>query len=180
MVKRIKFTGDFKKLIPMGFQFQKLYASNYRCYHNYEIGGVEHPFWIWVKERRFEIDDWHGLEVPVLEYCQTHTLIPRTLQTPVGSITITTFKLICNRKTHEVHEKTREEDDPFRVFCKLDKGEITEEECDRLTKEYNETYREIVVDPKELLERFKPFEGMYEIVVDEHRTKQQEALSKSL
>jgi hypothetical protein len=33
MIKQYAFTGDVKKLIPHGFKFQKLYASNYKAYH---------------------------------------------------------------------------------------------------------------------------------------------------
>jgi len=174
MIKRIKFTGDFKKLIPMGFQFQKLYASNYRCYHNYEIVGLLQPFWIWVKERRFEIDDWYEFAVPILEFCQTHTMIPRILKTNVGDITIDTFTLLCNKQTSEVREKVYETDDPMRFFNMEDKGEITNDECTRLMKEHRNTYREIIVDPVELLAQLKPFEGMYEIVEDKFRTKKRQ------
>lgn len=31
-MKLYRFTGDVKKLIPLGYKFQKLYASNYRSY----------------------------------------------------------------------------------------------------------------------------------------------------
>ena len=48
---KIKFTGDFKKLIPMGFKFHKLFANNYKVY---EKNGV----WIWVSQGGYvEIDD---------------------------------------------------------------------------------------------------------------------------
>jgi hypothetical protein len=177
MIKRIKFTGKFKDLPPMGYKFQKLYARNYRCYHDYEVGsGIEHPFWIWQKERRFEIDDWHGLEVPIVEYCQTHTLIPRTVKAGKFSFTVDYFNLLCNRKTLEVREKVFETDDASKFFFMEERGEITKEQSTALLKEHYATYREIVVNPVELLERLKRFEGMYEIVVDEWRTKHMEAL----
>ena len=38
----IKFVGDFKELIPMGFKFQRLYASNYICY-------IKEGIFIWRK-----------------------------------------------------------------------------------------------------------------------------------
>lgn len=50
----IKFTGDFKKLIPMGFEFCKLFASNYKVYHKNDI-------WIWVAQGGYvEIKDLYN------------------------------------------------------------------------------------------------------------------------
>ena len=37
----IKFTGDFKKLIPMGFTFHKLFSRNYKVYEKNSV-------WVWV------------------------------------------------------------------------------------------------------------------------------------
>jgi len=49
----IKFTGDFKKLIPMGFKFYKLYANNYKVYEKNKV-------WIWVAYGGYvEIDDYY-------------------------------------------------------------------------------------------------------------------------
>jgi hypothetical protein len=54
---KIKFKGDFKKLIPMGFDFNKLYARNYKVYHKEGV-------WIWVADGGYvEIKDffhWSG------------------------------------------------------------------------------------------------------------------------
>jgi len=47
----IKFVGDFKKLIPMGFTFHKLYANNYKVYSKNRV-------WIWVHRGGYvELDD---------------------------------------------------------------------------------------------------------------------------
>ena len=57
----IKFTGDFKKLIPMGFTFHKLFASNYKVYEKEKV-------WIWVAHGGYvEIDDLFGLSGYVLK-----------------------------------------------------------------------------------------------------------------
>lgn len=37
----IKFIGDFRKLIPMGFEFHKLFARNYKVYSKNDV-------WVWV------------------------------------------------------------------------------------------------------------------------------------
>jgi hypothetical protein len=51
----IEFTGDFKKLIPMGFTFHKLFASNYKVYEKSKV-------WIWVAQGGYvEVADFHEL-----------------------------------------------------------------------------------------------------------------------
>jgi hypothetical protein len=52
---KIKFIGDFKKLIPMGFTFHKLFARNYKVYEKNKV-------WIWVAHGGYvEIDDFYNL-----------------------------------------------------------------------------------------------------------------------
>jgi len=47
----IKFTGNFKDLIPMGFKFHKLFARNYKVYEKNKV-------WIWVHRGGYvEISD---------------------------------------------------------------------------------------------------------------------------
>ena len=40
---KVKFIGDFKELIPMGFKFMKLFASNYKVYRKERT-------WVWVAQ----------------------------------------------------------------------------------------------------------------------------------
>ena len=57
----IKFTGDFKQLIPMGFKFHKLYARNYKVYEKNKI-------WIWVAHGGYvEIDDFYNLSGYIMQ-----------------------------------------------------------------------------------------------------------------
>ncbi len=44
------FIGDFKKLMPMGFSFNKLYARNYKVYEKNQV-------WIWVAGKSVEVKD---------------------------------------------------------------------------------------------------------------------------
>ena len=56
----IKFVGDFKQLIPMGFKFHKLFANNYKVYERHKV-------WIWVAHGGYvEIDDFYGLSGYIL------------------------------------------------------------------------------------------------------------------
>ena len=53
----IKFVGDFKKLIPMGFTFHRLYANNYKVYSKNRV-------WIWVAHGGYvEIADFYDHSV---------------------------------------------------------------------------------------------------------------------
>lgn len=167
MSKYLKFTGNFRDLKKLGFHFQKMYAANYRCYTDYSDNNLldEYPFWIWQKGREIEIHDWYGLTAPVLEYIQTHELIPRTINHPKFKSTIDYFTLICNRKTHEVREKTRS-DDPLNIYFMRKDNKISEEECQRLINELKksqEDCREIIVSPTDLFKKFEVLKGMYEI-----------------
>lgn len=56
--KYIAFIGDFKKLIPMGYTFTKMFANNYKCYHK---GDINHDVWIWVAGKTVEVHDFHSL-----------------------------------------------------------------------------------------------------------------------
>lgn len=61
----IKFIGDWKKLIPMGYKFNRLYASNYICYSKGEINS---HIWIWKGAKDVCINDLHGDSYLVLQY----------------------------------------------------------------------------------------------------------------
>jgi hypothetical protein len=56
-----RYTGDWKKLKALGFMFQRLFASNYICYHTDEI-------WLWRKDNRFEIQDLYGRSGEYVKY----------------------------------------------------------------------------------------------------------------
>ncbi len=63
----LKFTIDIKKLKGLGYTFQKLYARNYKTYRK-DIGKGGRTIWLWVLERRIEIDDWFSDTGAILEF----------------------------------------------------------------------------------------------------------------
>ncbi len=73
MNKYVKFTGKFTDLIPAGWQFQKLFARNYRCYHKIvEEHSVTPDFWIWQHlGGYFEIADFFSLSYLFVEFIQS-------------------------------------------------------------------------------------------------------------
>ncbi len=135
--KYIKYTGAFKDLIPLGFEFQKLYAANYRCYHSRKKGNP--VFWIWQKGREIEIEDWYDLSAPVIEYLRTY---------PRKTSCIT---LVVNKKTLEIHERILND---FALLLSGEEGSI---------QKYYETFRTIDVVPANLFEKLDLLEGRYEI-----------------
>lgn len=166
-MKKLKYTGKFKDLIPLGYRFQKMYARNYRCYHTYNVkeSDAKIAFWIYQKGKDIEIEDWNGLEVSIIEYVQAHPFTPYHEQCGKFNIHIDYVSLLCNRKTFEVRETTPK-DDMYIMHLMLDeeKGKITKEEYDRLYKEYAATYRIINVEPAVLLNMLKVLEGRYQII----------------
>lgn len=52
----MKYTINIKELIPRGYQFQKLYANNYKTYHKKINSRMR--IWIFVKGCEIEVNDW--------------------------------------------------------------------------------------------------------------------------
>lgn len=164
-MKQLKYTGEFKDLVPLGFRFQKMYARNYRCYHTYDVKKSEAriSFWIYQKGRNIEIEDWNGLEVSIIEYIQANPFTPYYKQCGKMNLHIDYVSLLCNKETFEVRKATHK-DDAIQFFIAEEEGRITEEECASLCKAFYKTYRVINVVPEELLRNLKVLEGRYKII----------------
>lgn len=163
MIKTLKFTGNFRDLVPLGFRFQKLYARNYRCYHTYETE-AKMSVWIWQRGRDIELEDWQDLAVPILEYARAHPVTP--VKKKVGKLRWIdkSLHLLCNRKTLEVRAYRIKEDSlNLKTFMMKQNG-ASEEEIDAVRDEYYKTYRQINFDPAELFTILDKIEGMYKII----------------
>ncbi len=63
--KNLNFNIDVKKLIPIGYIHQKLYARNYKTYRK----KIEcHTIWLWIKGKTIEVDDWYSYTNNVIEF----------------------------------------------------------------------------------------------------------------
>lgn len=100
----IRFTGDFKNLIPMGFTFHKLFADNYKVYEKNRV-------WIWVAHGGYvEIGDLHDLSTYVVKAILDGTYPVYEEDRSYGDMIF--FKkgdrkpCLINRKTGEIHEMT--------------------------------------------------------------------------
>ncbi len=64
-MKFLQFTIATGKLQEMGYTFQKLYARDYKTYRK-KIN--DWTIWLWVQERRLEIDDWFHYTGPIIDF----------------------------------------------------------------------------------------------------------------
>jgi len=125
----ISFIGDWKKLIPMGYKFQRLYASNYICYHKHK------EVWIWKAKKDLEICDLYDDSCYLLNYLisTNFALLPSK-------------GLILNRINKIVEEYDINKHDAIFAYMEhhsvnpIDKSKYME-----FSKTYHETYREIFI-----------------------------------
>ena len=93
------FNGDFKKLIPNGYKFHKLFAGNHKCY-SYNVNNNDYDtrgtIWIWVSGRTIEIKDFHNYSVNVIDYLRNKL---NTISENEESI-----RFNVNEKTSEVYD----------------------------------------------------------------------------
>lgn len=162
-MKIIQFTGQFNKLPALGFKFQKLYALNHRCYHN---GGIYHEkglpsFWIWQKGRDIEIEDWHGLSAYIVEFLKEYKHEPYLSK---SGLWIDYVSLICNLNTYEIRVRKPGECEHDGLMLRLLKKEISEEKYFILLEEWLKQYRQININPENLLKVLNRLKGMYEII----------------
>ncbi|PLS19159.1 hypothetical protein CVD28_01755 [Bacillus sp. M6-12] len=128
----IQFTGDFKKLIPMGYKFSKLYASNYICYHKDEL-------WIWKKGKELEIADFYSRSHVVLQYLIDHDFVVPNEYNLV----------VLNQETSQIEDYERTKHSDMYFF-----GKLSEEEMEQFYKRYHRKFlqKEMIDALKELYE----------------------------
>ncbi len=70
MTKILKFTGKFRDLKPRGYRHTYMYARRYRCWTKWgaEMDQRTADVWIWMKERRVEIQDLYGRSYLIAEW----------------------------------------------------------------------------------------------------------------
>ena len=127
----IKFTGDFKDLIPMGFKFQKLFARNYKVYHKNDV-------WIWVAHGGYvEIDDFYNLSGYIVKAVWEGTFPIHEKDVIFGGRRF--FKkgnrksCMINRKTGEIIERS----EFAKIYC--DKNQEYDYDLFRDVTLYNKT-----------------------------------------
>jgi len=144
----MKYTIKEREFKLIGFEFLKLYANNYKCYHK-EINYFD--IWCWVKGKDVEIDDWYGLTGTIVDFFNTNLDNPRVLKHHKAD---KFFKTDCHWMVFYIDRKTGE------IFTK--KEDVSDSVLDQrayersgkkwydlvLRKEYREIFLEI--------DKFKP------------------------
>ena len=130
MDKLFKFHGRFKDLIPAGWEFQKLYAHNYRQYSICPAG-------LWADTIRV----WQHLGgyVEVNDYFDHSEVIVKHLVN--GGPQHPTFGIVLNRKTGEVLPYDRVMHSSLFLMLELEKQGASEQEIRAGMSEHALTWR---------------------------------------
>jgi hypothetical protein len=140
----LKFHGNFKELIPAGFTFQKLFASNYRQYC-LTIKNV-YTIRVWQAHGGYiEIEDYYDaskslVEAILNESFPWHKYEPINLANG-GMIHCTSLGFTIVRETNKVIPLDMSIHEPMRVQFKMEKEGKTEQEIDDCIKNLYDKYR---------------------------------------
>lgn len=100
MEYELKFTGSFKNLKKLGYEFMKLYASNYKVYYKKLDSGKK--LWVWVANGGYiEMDDC---------YEHTKSIIEKLKEVDWSTISArksfdkSTYKSVCVQYNHSEPE----------------------------------------------------------------------------
>jgi hypothetical protein len=96
----LNFTTRVKDLKSIGYKYQELYARNYKTYRK-EIAGF--TFWLWVKGKTIEINDWYSYTANIIKFYKENIeqwkIDNSKLPRPRSH-----FKLYANHNTGEIKE----------------------------------------------------------------------------
>lgn len=154
MIPVIKFTGDYEALLTKGFTFQKMYAAEYPCYHDYspEREG-QHCLSIWQNEQRVEIDQHGRFSATILQFLEG-----KTFKRGIAHIGV-------NKETKELFEVTRDNDaDVLHRKCKDNSSDELWMQADEYYLAWFKTNNIYHIDVDQLHASLKRIEGMYEII----------------
>ena len=163
MRKYIKFKGNFRDLIPLGFKFWKAFARNYRVY-TWRLREHGPSFSIWQHLGGYlEIQDYFGSSYVFIEAMQDGTL-----DSIVSGRDNNQYWMVLNQQTEKLVDRRDAEHvkDRRNLYYQVDK-----EFNDELLDEYCSKWREVNFNDKlrkklqELLDK-----GLIEVVEDtEHK-----------
>lgn len=144
-MNKIIFTGDYKELEKLGFQFHKLYAKDYPCYEKDDV-------WIWENESEVVIGDCYSKSAIYLSYFIQHQFsLPNKFN-----------QVVFNTKTSQIEEYDFKKHDPTFLF--IQKGNVSDEEV----KSMYETYKKKGFDDETLATLQQLYENNWiSIVPDE-------------
>lgn len=129
----IKFTGEFKSLKSIGFEFRKLYANNHICYKKDEI-------WVWKKEKDVEIDSLYGNSHILLQYLIDNNFI---IDDKYNVLILNNETMCIEKYEPKKHEsflfldKTATDEETLQFFNRYTKLRVKQETIDEIKHLYN-------------------------------------------
>lgn len=112
----LKFIGDWRKLIPLGYKFQRLYARNYICYSK---GQIDNRIWIWKKGKDIELSGVNNKDTClIMKY-----LIDNNFKSPDNY-----DMLVINRETSSIEEFDFDKHDIMFVYEREQLKKLTKED----------------------------------------------------
>lgn len=136
----LRFVGDFKKLIPLGYRFQRLFARNYIAYNKNDV-------WIWKKGKSVDFCSLEDDSSALLEYLISTDF---EINNPFNLV-------IFNQKTKKMEEYNKEQHEL--IFKTLTP---TKEEA----REHANTYKEIFLSKETMAAIKELYEGDFIAVVE--------------
>lgn len=125
----LKWTVATKNMKPMGYEFNKLFANNYKVYCK-EIAGFK--FWAWEKERILEINDWHHFTLPIINWYKAN----RDIIDPVHN---NSLKIQYHYDSDDGQVQMFDYNEEFNVFTRY-RDAKTDEEKNHAWDEWNSKY----------------------------------------
>jgi hypothetical protein len=148
-----KFTGKYRDLIPMGFEFQKLFGANYRCYKK-GFGICDESIRIWQKGNDVEIMDFYQKTGWLIaKFVKNRELIPQILFH--GSLWAK-----MNTKTGEM-----ERSDQWSDLERIKKREDAARKADKMD-EYYKTWKDVHIEMDMITEVLRLYDEGLIVLVD--------------
>ena len=147
----IKFKGDFKQLIPMGFTFHKLFARNYKVYEKSKV-------WIWVAHGGYvEIDDFYNLSGYIVKAIWEDTFPVYEKDIHYGEKLSWMDRKKGDKKPCMINRKTGEI---------IERREFTKKHCDENGEYDYDLFREVSIY-KKTFEFIKELKDSYLLEIEE-------------
>lgn len=133
----LKFHGKFKDLVPAGWEFQKLFARNYRQYCIYPAGEWRDHIRVWQHHGGYvELNDFHGHSEAVIRYMVANG--PVAVETPP----------MLNLKTGLVEAYNSEKHNNMMIYIILERQGADKETLRKAMSEFHDNYRRCNLEDK--------------------------------
>lgn len=163
--KYVKFTGEFKNLIPAGWKFYKLFARNYRCYGYTHKDRCDFSFLVWQHLGGYiEYEDLFSNSWLIFDWVTSGNCNDGRVDF-MGS---TWYECLLDKDTNTIQKWEPQKYDPIYLWT----DDCDEEDVIEKVKELHRRYKRInlQVDDVEFILKMER-DGLFEIVPDDRPVK---------